>query len=130
MSFDNFRWKARHYLRFTGRTGVKEYLIILLLILGLGQLVGYAFARGDRGLLWVLLLLAAILIWPMLAATVRRLHDLNLSGWWIVFLLLVGEIPFVGIAIWLGLLIPAKKGPNRFGLDPRDAHERDLEQQL
>ena len=54
---------------------------------------------------------------PSLAISVRRLHDNDASGWW----LLLGLIPIIGT---IGLLIwfPARgtDGPNRFGPDPLD----------
>lgn len=59
----------------------------------------------------------ATLIIPTLALQVRRLHDLNLSGWW----LLVDLLPYLGWAAMIVLLLlPGTRGPNRFGADPRD----------
>lgn len=50
------------------------------------------------------------------AIGIRRLHDLNRSGWWI---LLYG-IPYAGPVVFLGLffLFPGTKGSNRFGPQP------------
>jgi uncharacterized membrane protein YhaH (DUF805 family) len=52
---------------------------------------------------------------PTLAMSIRRLHDLDRSGWW-YFLVL---IPIIG---WIILLIwdctKGTDGPNRFGPDP------------
>lgn len=42
---------------------------------------------------------------PIVSAAVRRLHDLNMRGWWIV-------VPLVFPIV---LLRPGTKGPNRFG---------------
>jgi uncharacterized membrane protein YhaH (DUF805 family) len=52
---------------------------------------------------------------PYLAVSVRRLHDTDSSGWW----LLLAFIPFFGILaliVWLSL--EGSKGYNRFGPDP------------
>ncbi len=50
-----------------------------------------------------------------LAITVRRLHDCNRSGWWLLsFLTVVGMAPLV---YWL-VLDGGTHGPNRFGPDP------------
>jgi uncharacterized membrane protein YhaH (DUF805 family) len=53
---------------------------------------------------------------PNLAVAVRRMHDQDKSGWWI----LIGLVPFIG-GIWLLILylIDGTRGPNRFGPDPK-----------
>lgn len=53
-----------------------------------------------------------MLFLPMLAVTVRRYHDVGLSGWWGVALLL--------LSMWWGgvlgiAMIVGKKGPNKYG---------------
>lgn len=46
---------------------------------------------------------------------IRRLHDSNKSGWWI----LLCFIPYIGSLIFIILMvIPGTIGPNRFGDDP------------
>lgn len=50
---------------------------------------------------------------------IRRLHDMNLSGWWV----LLYFVPIVGnIAPWVLLFIRGTDGPNKYGerLSPRD----------
>jgi uncharacterized membrane protein YhaH (DUF805 family) len=55
---------------------------------------------------------------PFTAIGVRRLHDANLSGWWVF----VGLVPIVGQLIALVFfLTPGTRGPNRYGDDPRGA---------
>jgi uncharacterized membrane protein YhaH (DUF805 family) len=83
-----------------------------------------------------------VLAWIVgLSLTVRRLHDLNLSGWWILAIWIVpaaleaGAVqalnnPQLGsllssvasllIGLWL-CLAPGTRGANRFGPDPRGA---------
>ena len=52
---------------------------------------------------------------PALALAVRRLHDLDRSGWW----LLVGFVPIVGtIVLLVWFCTRGTEGPNRFGPDP------------
>ena len=52
---------------------------------------------------------------PAISVGVRRLHDTNRSG----FFLLISFIPFIGGLVLLFLLIPVgTKGKNRFGPDP------------
>ena len=76
--------------------------------------------RACRSEFWwwqLFLVLAgiAVTIIPDLAVTVRRLHDTDSSGWWILLAL----IPLVGLIV---LIVwwwqEGSKGYNRFGADP------------
>lgn len=52
---------------------------------------------------------------PSYAIAVRRLHDINHSGWW----LLLGLIPIAGwIVIFVWFCTKGTRGSNRFGPDP------------
>ena len=63
----------------------------------------------------MLLLYGLIMLVPNVMLTIRRLHDLDLSGWfYLVFL-----IPFVNALFgFYALLAPGTRGPNRYGPDP------------
>lgn len=55
------------------------------------------------------------MVFPCLAVRVRRLHDADCSGWW----LLLALIPAFGILIVLAMLsLPGERYKNRFGLVP------------
>ena len=57
------------------------------------------------------------------AVTVRRLHDINFSGWWsLVVFSGIGLFPLAFL-----LCLPGKIGQNKFGQDPRGRHPLDLE---
>ena len=52
---------------------------------------------------------------PAISAGVRRLHDTNRSG----FFLLISFIPFIGgLVLLFFLILEGTKGKNRFGSDP------------
>lgn len=53
---------------------------------------------------------------PLVAVTVRRLHDIDRSGWWIFlsFLPLVG-----GLIVFIFTVLNGTRGPNRYGADPK-----------
>lgn len=63
---------------------------------------------------------------PMLTALVRRLHDCNLSGWWVLVMIVIGLIPVVGllasifttIAWFVICVMKGTVGANKHGEDP------------
>ncbi|AOM41589.1 hypothetical protein A9255_14025 [Xenorhabdus hominickii] len=52
---------------------------------------------------------------PQIAVTVRRLHDTNHSGWW----LLLNLIPFGGLVVFIFILLEGSEGSNDYGADPK-----------
>lgn len=60
----------------------------------------------------IFLLLSVFQTFPL---TVRRLHDLNLSGWWLLatFLPLMGQVSLIVLSILKG-----NSGPNKYGPPP------------
>ena len=138
------------YADFSGRAPRAEYwwwtlaIIVVAIvisivesILGLSQMVG---PYGPLSLLFMLALLV-----PGLAVTVRRLHDTNRSGWWMLIAVipyailgfmaggaaasgdmsglaaagLIGIVALVGaIVLLVFMVLPGNKGDNRFGADP------------
>lgn len=61
-------------------------------------------------------LVNALLLWPALAVAIKRWHDRDRSGWWVLVLL----VPVVG---WLWMLVvngflPGTPGANRYGPPP------------
>ena len=64
-----------------------------------------------------LLMFVAIVIavWISLAIQVKRWHDIDQSGWWV----LAGMIPYVNIIVLIVLgFVKGTEGTNRFGEDP------------
>ena len=60
--------------------------------------------------------LGVVVFWIWLATGIKRWHDQDKSGWWMLILL----IPVVG-AVWYLIACgfrPGTAGPNRFGPDP------------
>ena len=84
----------RNYINFNGRARRKEYWFFQLwyAILSFIMLVlGDVFDLGDN-----LFLIATLLVsLPAIAVSVRRLHDINRSGW----LVLINLVPIVGVFI-------------------------------
>ncbi|MBN1181634.1 MAG: DUF805 domain-containing protein [Bacteroidales bacterium] len=58
-----------------------------------------------------------ITLLPYIAVTIRRLHDINKSGWTI----LLGLIPIIGqIIFFIFLIQDGDQGENQYGLNPRE----------
>ncbi|MBU1241267.1 DUF805 domain-containing protein [Myxococcota bacterium] len=109
---------------FEGRINREPYWYLVL-----AMLVGYitAFSIDGNGLgeemgpISMLVILA--FIWPSLAIQVKRWHDIDKSGWWV----LINFIPIVG-SIWSLVengFTPGTDGPNRYGDNPMDEEPRD-----
>ncbi len=60
---------------------------------------------------------------PSIAISVRRLHDLNLTGWLYVGFALLTAVPILGLLAPLlfviVMLLPGSSGANAYGDDPR-----------
>lgn len=102
-----------NYVNFSGRACRSEYWFWILFV-SLAEIVtaiidyviGFSVTTSLFGLATFL---------PSLALAVRRLHDLDRSGWW--FLLCF--IPLIGwIILIIWYCVKGTEGPNRFGADP------------
>ena len=82
--------------------------------LALDMLLGSVSEGSTYGLFYGLFSLAIMI--PSLSVTVRRLHDVGKSGWWI----LISLIPFIG-GIWLFILTitDSQPGENIYGPSPK-----------
>lgn len=106
---------VKKYVDFSGRARRQEYWMYTLIYVALLIVVMIVdLTLGTYPLLYSLLALGLFL--PSLAVGVRRLHDQDKSGWWV----LVGIIPFVGW-IW-AIVLMATEGnpnPNQYGPSPK-----------
>ena len=111
----------KQYAVFKGRARRKEYWFFLLfnLIVSLALTVvdfmtGTLDSELGMGLLSGLYSLAILI--PSLAVTVRRLHDTDRTGWW----LLIGMIPLIGaIVLLVFMLLDSQPGDNQYGAHPK-----------
>jgi uncharacterized membrane protein YhaH (DUF805 family) len=103
------------YTVFDGRAGRQEFwmfvlcsVIVSIVVSIIGSLIHLPFLSG---------LYALAVLLPSLGVEIRRLHDIDKSGWWI----LIALVPLVG-GIWLLVLLclAGKPGPNRFGPNPNE----------
>lgn len=95
----------RKYVDFSGRASRSEYwwfLLAYLTVAVVGQLV-------NRYIPVVVIL---VVLLPLIAVTLRRLHDVGKSGW----MILIGLIPIVGMLVLIYLYVqPSQPGVNRWG---------------
>lgn len=84
---------------------VGTFCILVSVVLGFIDFILF----GDFQVLGTLFSLAVLL--PGLAVSVRRLHDIDKSGWWV----LIAFVPVIGIIVLLVFFVmPGTDGPNRF----------------
>ena len=96
------------YVDFSGRASRPEYWWFVLSYVVLAVVTGFI-----HRYLYTLVILAFLL--PMLAAGVRRLHDMGRSGWW----LFISLIPLVGGLVLLYFTVqPSEPQGNAYGAPP------------
>ena len=109
----------KKYAEFNGRSRRKEYWMFVLLCIGLvivttilDRILGLG--HGTYGPITALLWLGLLI--PSIAVGVRRLHDTDKSGWWI----LIALIPLIGAIILIVFYVTdGTRGPNQYGSDPK-----------
>lgn len=105
------------YVDFKTRSTRSQYWwwTLWMILLGIGTtMIDAMLLMGDIGPVNLLLTLATFL--PSIAVSIRRLHDIGRSGWW----LLLAFIPLIG---WIVLIVFActktREEPNQWGMPPR-----------
>ncbi len=103
----------KQYAEFSGRSSRKEYWMFVLFnfIISLG--ISFIAQSMDMPMLSTVYSLGIFL--PSLGVGIRRLHDVNKSGW----MLLISLIPLIGW-IWIIVLMATKgdEGENQYGPAP------------
>jgi uncharacterized membrane protein YhaH (DUF805 family) len=113
---DAIRSGFRNYVTFSGRASRSEFwywALFALLASIVGSIVDHTFfpfaSTGPiEGLISLVLFL------PGLAMGIRRLHDIDRSGWW--WLIALTVIGIVLLLVWA--CTPGTAGANRYGADP------------
>jgi len=98
----------KKYTVFTGRCRRKEYWMFVLVNI----IIAIVLSVVSRAVhLNIVLIYDLAVLLPGLAAGIRRMHDTNHSGWWIL-------LPIVNLVF---AIMDGDKGENRFGPDPKAA---------
>ena len=108
------------YIDWNGRASRSEFwyfqLFLFILYFIAGQIDSFVLGTelGQIGTTYIIVILGTML--PALCATIRRLHDVNRSGWWcLISLTCIGIIPLL---IWEAS--SGASGSNQYGDDPLD----------
>ncbi len=119
---DAVRSVLTQYATFSGRARRSEYwyfvlayFIASIIAAIIDGILGTSGTFGSTGLIGGILTLALLI--PSLAVAIRRLHDINKSGWWV----LLGLIPLIGAIILIVWFCGDSKPDNQYGPNPKGA---------
>jgi uncharacterized membrane protein YhaH (DUF805 family) len=114
----------KRYAVFSGRTSRKVYwsfffvyLLISIVASALDAIIGKFDMKSGVGPISGIFYLVTFL--PSLGAAIRRLHDTNRRGWWVLVLV----VPLIGLIVYIVLLARAgDRNANDYGpVPPQDA---------
>ena len=113
----------KKYPVFRGRARREEYwffvlfnIIISIVLAVIDGVTGSFSPEAGMGLLGGIYTLAVLI--PGIAVSVRRLHDTERSGWW----LLIALVPLIGAIVLLVFMVQdSKPGQNQYGANPKEA---------
>lgn len=107
----------RKYTLFTGRSRRSEYwyfmlfnVLVAVVLWFVDSVLRNIVGFGMFGMLYSL----AVLL-PGIAVSIRRLHDTDRSGWW----LLLAFVPIVGLVLIWFMAQDGEAGTNRYGQNPK-----------
>lgn len=119
------------YATFRGRARRKEYWgfvlfsTLALIVLSFAGLMVDAmlgnfdpYGSGPVGILIALGLAILVGFLPGLAVTVRRFHDVGMSGWFYLLFVVLSLFTIGGLIIFVVTLIPSQKRENKWGPVP------------
>lgn len=117
--FESIKFGFTNYVNFQGRTRRSGFWYWTLFQAIVSFVLNLFTGGNTEGFFAILTVIVGLgLFLPSLAYSVRRLHDINKSGWFVLF----GLIPLVG---WIFLLVwyvkDSDPGNNRFGANPKGA---------
>ena len=115
----------KKYAVFAGRARRKEYwyfflfnTIIGIVLAFIDSATGSYNQNAGMGLLGSIYALAVLI--PGIAVSVRRLHDIGKSGWWLFIIL----IPLIGaIVLLVFMVLDSEPGQNDYGENPIEEAE-------
>jgi uncharacterized membrane protein YhaH (DUF805 family) len=117
----------KKYATFSGRAQRAEYwyfilfnMIATFILMILDAMFGTLDAQTGYGLFSGLYTLAVFI--PNIAVSVRRLHDIGKSGWW----LLIALIPLIGAILLIIWFATDSKEDNQYGENPKKGSQTNI----
>jgi uncharacterized membrane protein YhaH (DUF805 family) len=113
----------KKYAVFGGRARRKEYwyfvlfnIVVGIVLAWIDALFGTVISSSHIGLGLLSSIYGLAVLIPSLALTIRRLHDIDRTGWWI----LIGLVPLIGaIVLLVFAVLDGTKGSNQYGPNPK-----------
>jgi uncharacterized membrane protein YhaH (DUF805 family) len=105
------------YVTFDGRARRSEYWYWFLAVILVEIVIGILYLLSSTLGLILYVVFGLAIILPSVAVAIRRLHDTNRTGWWI----LLSLIPFGGIVLLVFYLFDGTPGENNYGPSPKAA---------
>ncbi|MEF8765799.1 DUF805 domain-containing protein [Stenotrophomonas sp. A3_2] len=112
----------KRYAQFEGRANRREYWMFQLFLLIVSTVLMVPLIAGlvmQSDMLGIASIILFVVFWlatfvPVIAVTVRRLHDCNQSGW----MYLLAFVPFGSLVIFVFALLPGTPQQNVYGPVP------------
>lgn len=111
----------KDYAVFEGRASRSEYwyftlfnVIIIILLSVVENALGLIVLASDGGLGVLSMIYALAVLVPSLAVGVRRLHDTDRSGWW----MLLALVPIISLVLIVFFIFKGTEGDNQYGASP------------
>lgn len=103
------------WLSFEGRATRTDYWLRTFLPILIGSIV-VGIIDGLIGGAILTIIYSLVTLWPSLAVSIKRLHDRDMSGWWMLLIFL----PLIGGLILLVIIgfLRGTVGENQYGADP------------
>ncbi|GLY17233.1 DUF805 domain-containing protein [Kineosporia rhizophila] len=113
------------YATFSGRARRSEYwwfflaavlvnfVATIILALGLAVAEDLPAVAVVAGIIYAVVYLGTLI--PLLAAQVRRLHDVGRSGWW----MLIALVPLGSLVLLVFAVLDSEAGQNKWGPNPK-----------
>ena len=97
-----------NYINFSGRISRHQFWLVVLFSVLIGSILDIIPILGCA--------YAIALLVPAVCMFIRRLHDLDVSGWWVIALAIIAMIPILGIIfICLVFALPGDAKENTYG---------------
>jgi uncharacterized membrane protein YhaH (DUF805 family) len=107
----------RNYANFAGRARRSEYwyFVLVNIAFALGLNLLDMLVRATLGTGPFVMLYGLVMFVPGIAVSIRRLHDIDRSGWW----LLLALVPVLGLVLIWFMATDGNGGSNRYGHNPK-----------